>query len=119
MTDLNREQRIAAAARVHGAADYAAEQAALAEAAVVDVLPSLPARDGAPVAAIVHTWDVDHAPEQTRDYVAACHRAGAGYDRGSRRYYLRASGASEAVRILEAEGFVVAMHPSVRLAAQT
>jgi hypothetical protein len=106
---MNKNERLAAAKLVHDAPDFEAEQSAIARAAVVDVLPSLP--EGA--ADLHHQWDDRRETETTRDYVAVCKKIGAAFDRGARRYVISAKKAVAARDALSAEGFVVALHRSL------
>jgi hypothetical protein len=93
------------------AADFDTEQAAIKEAAVVDIRPTIPAT----AADLYHQWDERQEPDTTKDYIAVCKQIGAGFDRGARRYVVHRKDAIKAKDALHAAGFLVCIHPSLML----
>jgi hypothetical protein len=106
---MNLQERIQTRDAVLNANDFDAEQAALKQAAIVDIRPSLPAT----AADLYHQWEERSDPETTRDYQAVCKAVGAGFDRGARRYVIRRADATKAKDALHAAGFTVCVHPSL------
>lgn len=105
---MEKSKRIEIRNAVLNASNFDAEQAAMKNAAIVDILPSL---KGA--ADLYPQWDESREHETTRDYVAICKRIGAAFDRGARRYVINATNAQLAYKALTDEGYVVALHPSL------
>jgi hypothetical protein len=106
---MNLQERIIKRDAALNAVDFDTEQAAIKEAAVVDIRPSLPAT----AADLYHQWDERKEPETTRDYQAVCKQIGAGFDRGARRYVINRKDAVKAKDALHAAGFLVCIHPSL------
>jgi hypothetical protein len=106
---MNLQERIQTRDAVLSAKDFDAEQAALSQAMIVDIRPSLPAT----AADLYHQWDERSDPETTTDYQAVCKAVGAGFDRGARRYIINRKDAAKAKDALHAAGFTVCVHPSL------
>ena len=106
---MNKQERIEKRDAALNAVDFEAEQKAIAQAAVVDIRPSLPAT----AADLYHQWDEKQEPETTKDYIAVCKQIGAGFDRGARRYVINHKDAVKAKDALLEAGFLVCMHPSL------
>jgi hypothetical protein len=106
---MNLQERILSRDAVLNATDFNTEQAALSQAMIVDIRPSLPAT----AADLYHQWDERSDPETTTDYQAVCKAVGAGFDRGARRYVIRRADAAKAKDALHAAGFTVCIHPSL------
>ena len=106
---MNKLERIEKMNAALNAVDFESEQAAIAQAAVVDIRPTIPAT----AADLYHQWDERHDPETTADYCAVCKAIGAGFDRGARRYVIRRTDAKKAAAALTEAGFFVCVHPSL------
>jgi hypothetical protein len=106
---MNLQERIEKRDAALNAVDYDAEQKAVAQAAVVDIRPSLPAT----AADLYHQWDEKQEPETTKDYCAVCKQIGAGFDRGARRSVIRRTDAKKAAAALTEAGFLPCVHPSL------
>lgn len=104
---MSRMSRIESQRKVNEASDAESEAAALRVAAVVDIVPSLPA--GAADLCPRGSW----SDEDWWDYAAACRRAGAGWDIGARRFVIRASNVQRAIVELKRAGYIVAVHPAL------
>ncbi len=108
---MDKQERIKARDAVLKAEGFDEEQEALKKAMIVDILPSLPIGKAAD---LYHQWDIKQYPEATKDYVKICKQIGAGYDRGARRYVIAPKDAERARKALHDEGFVVAVHHSLK-----
>jgi hypothetical protein len=106
---MNKQERIEKMNAALNAVDYETEQKAIAQAAVVDIRPTIPAT----AADLYHQWDERQEPETTKDYIAVCKAIGAGFDRGARRYVINRKDAKKASAALTEAGFLVCMHPSL------
>lgn len=106
---MNKQERIEKMNAALIAVDYETEQAVIAQAAVVDIRPSLPAT----AADLYHQWDERQEPETTADYQAVCKQIGAGFDRGARRYVINRKDTGKAKTALHEAGFLVCISPSL------
>jgi hypothetical protein len=106
---MNKQERIKTRDAALNAVDFETEQKAIAQAAVVDIRPSLPAT----AADLYHQWNEKDDPETTKDYCAVCKQIGAGFDRGARRYVINRKDAVKAKNALHAEGFLVCISPAL------
>jgi hypothetical protein len=106
---MNKQERIAKRDAALNAVDFETEQAAIAQAAVVDIRPTIPAA----AADLYHQWDEKQEPETTKDYQIVCKQIGAGFDRGARRYVIRRADAVKAKDALHEAGFLVCISPSL------
>jgi hypothetical protein len=106
---VNLQERIAKRDAALNAVDFETEQAAINQAAVVDIRPTIPAT----AADLYHQWNELQEPETTRDYIAVCKQIGAGFDRGARRYVIHRKDAVKAGDALHRAGFLVCVHPAL------
>ena len=106
---MDKKERIEKMNAALNAVDFETEQAAIKEARVVDIRPSLPAT----AADLFHQWNEKQDPEATADYCAVCKQIGAGFDRGARRYVINRKDAKKASAVLTEAGFLVCVHPSL------
>lgn len=108
---MDKQTRIEKMNAVNDSIDMDTEQSAISEACVVDILPSLPIGKAV---GLHHQWDDKREKETTRDYVAACKKIGAAFDRGARRYVISPEMVPRATTILAEEGFLPCVHPSLQ-----
>ena len=106
---MNKQDRIEKRDAALNAVDFETEQAAIKQACVVDIRPTIPAT----AVSLYHQWDERQEPETTADYQAVCKQIGAGFDRGARRYIIRRTDAKKASAALTEAGFLVCVHPSL------
>lgn len=105
---MNKIERIEAKKAVDEAKDYETEQAAIAKACIVDMLPTIP--NG--IIDLFHRFDDREAID---DYTAICKGFNLSFDRGARRYcFVKSRIAPRKVYdALTEAGFLVAVRPGM------
>jgi len=105
---VNKIERIAAQQAVNEANDHETEQAAIAKACTIDMLPTIPPG----VIDLFHRFD---DKEALADYTIICKGLNLSFDRGARRYCFNSKKLAprKVYDALTKSGFLVAVRPGM------